>query len=61
MNKKDVKKNILPYILLLAVMGVIIYIFYISGSKVHDLTYTELMGKIDNGEVKEIDINKLNK
>ena len=43
MNKKDVKKTILPYVFLLVVMGVIIYIFYLSNTKVHEFTYNELM------------------
>jgi len=56
MNKKDVKKNILPYIFLLVVMGVIVYIFYISNTKVHELTYNELMNTVANGEVKEMEV-----
>ena len=41
MNKKDLKKNVVPYILLIALMGIIIYIFYISKTKVHEYTWVK--------------------
>ena len=56
MNKKDLKKNVVPYILLIALMGIIIYIFYISKTKVHEYTYNEFMGKVTAGEIKEIEV-----
>ena len=56
MNKKDLKKNVVPYILLIALMGIIIYIFYISKTKVHEYTYNEFMGKVTSGEIKEIEV-----
>ena len=56
MNKKDLKKNIVPYILLIALMGIIIYIFYISKTKVHEFTYNEFMGKVSAGEIKEVEV-----
>ena len=56
MNKKDLKKNVVPYILLIALMGIIIYIFYISKTKVHEFTYNEFMGKVSAGEIQEIEV-----
>ena len=56
MTKKDLKKNVVPYILLIALMGIIIYIFYISKTKVHEFTYNEFMGKVTAGEIKEIEV-----
>ena len=56
MNKKDIKKNVVPYVLLFALMGIIIYIFYISKTSVHEFTYNEFMNKVSEGEIKEIEV-----
>ena len=56
MNKKEIKKNVVPYILLIALMGIIIYIFYISKTKVHEFTYNEFMTRVSAGEVAEIEV-----
>ena len=56
MNKKELKKNVVPYILLIALMGIIIYIFYISKTKVHEFTYNEFMTRVSAGEVAEIEV-----
>ena len=55
MNKKDIKKNVVPYVLLFALMGIIIYIFYISKTSIHEFTYNEFMNKVSEGEIKEIE------
>ena len=38
MNKKEIKKNVLPYVFLLGIMLIIFYVFNIMGNKVNKLT-----------------------
>ena len=52
MNKKNFKKNILPYVLIIGFMLVIFYVFNIMNNNVKDLTYNELMQNNFNEEKK---------
>ena len=54
MNKKNVKKGMLPYVLLLGVIIVVAYIVAFGNSKVNDLTYDKLLAEIKEGKVTEM-------
>ena len=60
MMKKDVKKTILPYIFLIGIMLVIVYIFNIMGNKVHEFTYNQFMQNISSGSVDKVEITPNN-
>ena len=54
MNKKNVKKGLLPYLLLLVVMLFVYYILTIGSFKVNDLTYDVFLSEIKAGNVTEV-------
>ena len=54
MNKKNIKKGLLPYALLLIVMLVIYYILTVGSFKVNDLTYDVFLLEIKAGNVSEV-------
>ena len=56
MNKKEMKKNIVPYIVLIVLMFVLFYIYRLMSFKTYDLTYNEFMAKVNAGEVTELDV-----
>ena len=56
MNKKEIKKGILPYVVLIAIMLVVIYLFNVMNIKVNDLTYDKFISNLNNNEVTEITI-----
>ena len=56
MNKKEVKKNVIPYVLLVVLMLVLFYIYKLMSFKTYDLTYNEFMAKVSSGEVTEIEV-----
>ena len=60
MNKKDMKKNVVPYILLIVLMLVLFYIYRIMSFKTYDLTYNEFMAKVGAGEVTELEVTPNN-
>jgi len=60
MSKKDVKKNVIPYILLIGLMLVLFYMYKVMSVKVNDLTFNEFMGKVSSGEVVNIEITPSN-
>ena len=60
MNKKEIKKNVVPYVFLLGIMLIIFYMFNIMGNKVNKLTYNELMQNVNNGTVEKIEITPSN-
>ncbi len=51
MNKKDMKKNVMPYILLVGLMLVLFYMYKVMSIKVNDLTFNEFMDKVSSGMV----------
>ena len=57
MNKKEIKKGIIPYIALIAIMLGVIYLFNILNVTVHDLSYDKLVNALNNNEIKEIKIS----
>ena len=54
MKKKNVKKGMLPYFVLLVVILFVGYLVAFGGSKVNDLTYDKLLAEIKEGNVTEI-------
>ena len=60
MNKKEIKKNVVPYVFLLGIMLIIFYMFNIMGNKVNKLTYNEFMQNVNNGTVEKIEITPSN-
>ena len=60
MNKKNMKRNVVPYILLVGLMLVLFYMYKVMSVKVHDLTFNEFMGKITEGIVEKIEVTPSN-
>ena len=56
MNKKAVKKNLLPYVFLLLVMIGIYYMVIVSNKTVNDITYDEFLVELNKNTVTEISI-----
>ena len=56
MDKKIVKKGIVPYLFIAIIMFGIYYLFGVMNTKVNNLTYSELMQSIKKKEVEEIEI-----
>ena len=54
MSKKDIKKVIVPYLILGLLMLGIFYFFNLSNQKVYNFTYDEFVSKMENNEIKEI-------
>ena len=54
MNKKAIKKGILPYIILLFIMFAILYFFNMMNQRVNILTYDEFMKEANEGNVEEV-------
>ena len=54
MRKKNVKRGLLPYALLIAIAFVVYYVLSIGNVKVHDLTYDKLLSHLREDSVKEI-------
>ncbi len=56
MDKKIVRRGLLPYLFMFVIMLGIIYFSFVSGVKVHDLTYDKFIEKLDKGEITELTI-----
>ena len=56
MNKKDIRKGIIPYVVLIVIMLAVIYFFNVLNVKVNELTYDKFVASLNNNEVKEITI-----
>ena len=54
MNKKNVKRGMLPYLLLIVIAFIVYYVLSIGNIKVNDLTYDKLLNYLRDGEVKEV-------
>ena len=55
-NKKVVKKGLLPYVFLLLIMLGVVYFVNVASQKVNVLTYNEFMSELENKDVKSIEI-----
>ncbi len=56
MNKKTVKKGLLPYVFIFLIMLGIYYCFNIMNQKVNVLTYNEFIEKVSNGSVDKLEV-----
>ena len=56
MRKTNIKKAVVPYVVLLIVLLVVFYIFELSQTKINKITYGELLNHIDSNEVKDLTI-----
>ena len=54
MNKKVVKRGLLPYLFLAIAVMAIFYFFNVMNQKVNVLTYDEFMKEVNNGNVSEV-------
>ena len=55
-DKKTVKKGLLPYLFLLVIMLGVFYVFDVLDKNVHELTFDEFVEKLDKGKIKELEI-----
>lgn len=56
LDKKTIKKGLLPYLFLLVIVLGMFYVFNVYNTKVHDLTYDKFISKIEDGKVKELNL-----
>ncbi len=54
MKNKNVKKGLVPYVILLLIILGITYYLTMGGSKVNELTYDKLLSELKNGNVTEV-------
>ena len=54
MNKKNVKRGLLPYLLLIVVILGVWYFVALGSAKVNDITYDKLLAEIQEGNVTEV-------
>ena len=55
-DKKTVKKGLLPYLFLLVIMLGVFYVFDVLDKNVHELTFDEFVEKLDKGKITELEI-----
>ncbi len=55
-NRKNVRKGLLPYVFLLLVMLGVIYFVSIANNKINVLTYDEFISNLNNNKVEEIEV-----
>ena len=60
MNKKELKKNVVPYVSLLAIILVLLYVFNFMGNKVNELTYDAFMKNVNEGKVEKVEVTPSN-
>ena len=56
MNKKVVKKGIVPYLAMFVFMAIILFTLNIGGTKVNELSYDEFLNSMNSSNIEEIDI-----
>ena len=54
MKNKNVKKGLVPYLILLLIILGVTYYLSMGGSKVNELTYDKLLSELKNGNVTEV-------
>ena len=55
-DKKVVKKGLLPYVFLIIIMLGVFYVFEVMDKKVNEFTYDEFIEKLDKGKIKKLTI-----
>ena len=58
-DKKTVKKGLLPYLFLIVIMLGIFYFATVMNNKVNVLSYNEFVDKLEKGEIKELEVTTL--
>ena len=53
-DKKTLKKGLLPYLFLLIIMLGIFYVFTVMNKVVHTLSYNEFIEKLDENKIAEL-------
>ncbi len=56
MNKKTVKKGLIPYVFLILIMLGVFYFVTVANQKVNMLTYDEFMDSLNSSDVKELEV-----
>ena len=56
MNKKDIKKNLLPYVFLLVFFIGCLVAFKMFNNTVNELTYDEFLQDLNGGKITELTI-----
>ena len=56
MDKKTVKRGLLPYLFIILIMGGMIFFMNFSGIKVHELSYDQFVENLDGGKIEELEI-----
>ena len=54
MNKKDIKKGLIPYFFLLLIVLGVIYFYNISNKKINNLSYEQFKDGLDNSDITEV-------
>ena len=54
LDKKTVKRGLLPYLFLFVIILGVFYVLNILNKDVHEFTYDEFISKLDNGKVTEL-------
>ena len=55
-DKKTLKRGLLPYVFLLVIMLGVFYVFDVLDKNVHELTFDEFVEKLDKGKIKDLEI-----
>ena len=56
MDKKTVKRGLMPYLFVALLMLGMFYAFNMTNIKVYDLSYDEFIEHLDGGKIKELEI-----
>ena len=56
MDKKTVKRGLLPYLFIALIMLGMFYAMSFTGMKVHELSYDQFIENLDSGKIKELEI-----
>ena len=56
LDKKTIKKGLLPYLFIFIIMLGVFYYFNVTNTKKNDFTYDEFMEKLDTGKITELEI-----
>ena len=56
MDKKTIKKGLLPYLFIFVIMLGVFYFYTVAGQKVNDLTYDKFIEKLNKEEITELTI-----
>ena len=55
-DKKTLRKGLLPYLFIFVIMLGVFYFYNINGSSKHNYTYDKFMDKLDSGEIEKLEV-----